>query len=87
MRVVRIKALCRKAGIARLDAGPRGATIQFRGDRYANPAGLVAFLKEQGSAAKLRDNRLILVRDWDAPERRIRGAQSIARELAQRAAA
>ncbi|MEL6702201.1 MAG: TRCF domain-containing protein, partial [Pseudomonadota bacterium] len=27
--VVRIKAMCKKAGIAKLDAGPKGATIQF----------------------------------------------------------
>ena len=37
--VVRIKEECRKAGIARLDAGPKGATIQFHNDKFANPGG------------------------------------------------
>ena len=45
--VVRIKALCKRAGIGRLDGGPKGATVQFHGDRYANPAGLVEFLNDQ----------------------------------------
>ena len=39
MLVVRIKALCKRAGIARLDGGPKGATVQFHNDKYANPAG------------------------------------------------
>jgi transcription-repair coupling factor (superfamily II helicase) len=43
--VVRIKAMCKRAGIARLDAGPKGATIQFHMDKFANPAGLVEFLQ------------------------------------------
>jgi transcription-repair coupling factor (superfamily II helicase) len=41
MTVVRIKALCKRAGIAKLDGGPKGATVQFHQDRFANPAGLV----------------------------------------------
>ena len=45
--VVRIKALCKRAGIARLDGGPKGATVQFHNDKYANPAGLVEFLNDQ----------------------------------------
>ena len=42
MLVVRIKALCKRAGIAKLDGGPKGATVAFHGDKYANPAGLVS---------------------------------------------
>ena len=37
MLVVRIKALCKRAGIARLDGGPKGATVQFHHDKYAEP--------------------------------------------------
>ncbi len=39
MLVIRIKAMCKKAGIARLDAGPKGAVIQFHNDKFANPGG------------------------------------------------
>jgi transcription-repair coupling factor (superfamily II helicase) len=85
--VVRIKAMCRKAGIARLDGGPRGATIQFHGDRFANPAGLVEFLTAEDGAARIRDNRLVIRRDWTAEAERIRGAFALARDLAQKAGA
>ena len=50
--VVRIKALCKRAGIARLDGGPKGATVQFHNDKYANPAGLVQFLNDQKGAGQ-----------------------------------
>jgi transcription-repair coupling factor (superfamily II helicase) len=80
--VVRIKALCKRAGIARLDGGPKGATVQFHNDRYANPAGLVEFLNDQRGAAKIRDNKLVVRRDWTAEKARLAGAFGIARDLA-----
>jgi len=83
LRVVRVKTMCRRAGIARLDAGPKGATIQFRNDRFADPAGLVAFLNDQRGLAKIRDNRLVIRRDWKAAKERVRGAFAIARDLAK----
>ena len=39
MLVVRIKALCKRAGIAKLDGGPKGATVQFHNDKYRQPGG------------------------------------------------
>ena len=50
MLVVRIKALCKRAGIASLDGGPKGATVQFHNDKFANPAGLVTFIHDQKAA-------------------------------------
>ena len=35
--VVRIKSMCKRAGIAKLDGGPKGATIQFHNDKFASP--------------------------------------------------
>ncbi|MBF6309126.1 transcription-repair coupling factor, partial [Nocardia farcinica] len=56
MLVVRIKAMCKRAGIAKLDGGPKGATIQFHEDKFASPQGLVEFIEAQRGLAKLRDN-------------------------------
>jgi transcription-repair coupling factor (superfamily II helicase) len=80
--VVRIKALCKRAGIARLDGGPKGATVQFHADKYANPAGLVQFLNDQNGAAKVKDNKIVVRRDWATDKSRLAGAFSIARDLA-----
>ena len=86
MLVVRIKALCKRAGIARLDGGPKGATVQFHNDRYANPAGLVQFIQDQNGHAKVRDNKIVVRRDWDSEKKRLVGAFGIARDLAALAA-
>ncbi len=85
--VMRIKAMCRRAGIARLDAGPKGATVQFRDDRFANPAGLVEFLQAEGGRARIRDNKVVLRADWNSGAERIRGGFAIARDLAAKAKA
>ncbi len=85
--VVRIKAECKKAGIARLDTGPRGGTIQFHNDKFSNPAGLVAFIQDQRGLAKVKDNKIVVRRDWSRTKDRIQGAFAVARDLAAHARA
>ena len=80
--VVRIKAMCKRAGIAKLDGGPKGATIQFHNDKFAAPQGLVEFIKEQNGLAKVKDNKIVVRRDWKGDAERIKGAFAIARDLA-----
>ncbi len=83
--VVRIKGQCKKAGIAKLDAGPKGATIRFHNDKFANPAGLVDFINGQNGLAKVKDNKIIIRRDWKKDSDKIKGAFAIARDLAAQA--
>ncbi len=83
--VVRIKAMCKRAGIAKLDGGPKGATIQFHNDKFASPQGLVDFINDQKGLAKVRDNRIVVRRDWKRESDRIKGAFAIARDLAEKA--
>ena len=82
LTVVRIKAMCKRAGIAKLDAGPKGATIQFWNDKYASPKGLVDFIEAQRGLAKVRSNKIVIRRDWRQDSDRIKGAFAIARDLA-----
>jgi transcription-repair coupling factor (superfamily II helicase) len=83
MLIVRIKALCKRAGISRLDAGPKGATVSFHNDRFANPAGLVDFLRAQGPAAKVNGTKIVLTGEMRTEADRIKGAFAIARDLAE----
>ncbi len=83
MLIVRIKAMCKRAGISRLDAGPKGATIQFHNDKFANPGGLVDFLKAQGGAARVNGNKIVLQGEMKTESDRIKGAFNIARDLAE----
>ncbi len=81
--IVRIKTLCREAGIDRLEAGPKGLVFGFRGDKVANPQALVDFVTEEGARAKVRpDHSIVLRRDWATPEERLRGSMVILRRLA-----
>ena len=86
MLVVRIKAMCKRAGIAKLDAGPKGATIMFHNDKFASPKGLVDFIEAQGGMAKVKDNKIVVRRDWTKERDKIQGAFNIARDLAQKLA-
>ncbi len=81
MTVVRIKVLCKRAGIARLDGGPKGGTVAFHMDKFANPAGLVQFLHDQKGTAKVKDNKIVVRRDWSDPRKRLVGAFGVARDL------
>ena len=84
MLIVRIKAMCKRAGISRIDAGPKGATLQFHNDKFANPAGLVEFLREQGPAAKVQGNKVVLMGEMKSEADRIKGAFAIAKALAEK---
>ncbi|OOY16250.1 transcription-repair coupling factor [Thioclava sp. DLFJ4-1] len=82
--VVRIKAMCKRAMIAKLDVGPKGATVQFHNDKFPNPQGLVEFLTAQRDLAKVKDNKLVIRRDWKNDKDKIKGAFAIARDLAEK---
>ncbi|AFO87485.1 transcription-repair coupling factor [Phaeobacter inhibens] len=87
MLVVRIKAMCKRAGIAKLDGGPKGATIQFHNDKFASPQGLVEFIQAQDGLAKVKDNKIVVRRDWKKDSDKIKGAFAIARDLAEKVVA
>ena len=86
LQVVAIKALCRRANIEKLDAGPKGVVLSFRDNVFANPVGLLKFITEQGPGAKIRNDksgqRLVLLGDWPRPEQRLNGTTAILRALA-----
>jgi transcription-repair coupling factor (superfamily II helicase) len=84
LAVVQIKGYCRKAGIAQVDAGPKGVLIGFRGNHFANPAGLVTFINQNRDAAKVQqDHRLVFKADWPHADERLKGTRQLVRSLAE----
>ena len=78
--VMEIKGLCRQAGIAQVDAGPKGAVIAFRKNQFANPEGLVRFMSKSRRGVKLQpDHKLVFKADWDLPEKRLKGVRALVR--------
>ena len=87
LKVIRIKQLCKAAGVDKVDAGPRGAVISFRGDDFKNPSGLIDFLGRQRGAAQLRtDHKLVFRQEWRKSEERVRGLSRLMKNLAALAA-
>jgi transcription-repair coupling factor (mfd) len=84
LQVVAIKRFCREAGIEKIDAGPKGAVIAFRGNVFADPAGLVRFIARQANTCKLRpDQKLVFRRDWETSKDRLKGVRGLVGELAK----
>ncbi|MDH5558619.1 MAG: transcription-repair coupling factor, partial [Alphaproteobacteria bacterium] len=83
LQVIGIKQLCRRAGVEKVDAGPKGAVLTLYENRYANPEGLVAYIQKQAGTVKLRpDQKLVFMRVWDNARVRVRGVRQLMEELA-----
>jgi transcription-repair coupling factor (superfamily II helicase) len=84
LKIMFIKGLCRRANVEKLDAGPKGVVIHFRKREFANPAGLVRYIGEQGSLAKIRpDQSVVFARDWPTPDKRLAGSAVVMTQLAR----
>ncbi len=87
LQVVTMKRLCREAGVEKLEAGPKGMVVSFRGNRFGNPSGLIAWLGAGKSGVvsqlKLRpDHKLALVREMDLAQR-LKAAREILANLSR----
>ncbi|HAX91551.1 MAG TPA: transcription-repair coupling factor, partial [Rhodospirillaceae bacterium] len=83
LQTVAIKQLCRKAGVAKLDAGAKGAVVGFYQDKFARPDLLIQWITKQAGTVKVRpDQKLVLLRTWDDMTRRLEGLKKSLEELA-----
>jgi transcription-repair coupling factor (superfamily II helicase) len=87
LAIVAIKLALLAAGVEKLEAGPRGATVAFRDSRFANPEKLIRFISDQADGAFLRpDHILVIKREWSREKDRLAGSRQLAEELASLAA-
>lgn len=78
-----IKGHSKRAGIDKLEAGPKGLVIGFRNDTFENPAGLIEFISSTGATAKLRpDHKLVYMARMDKISSRLKSVAAITRKLA-----
>ena len=89
LQVVAIKSLSRSANVEKLEAGPKGVVLSFRDNVFANPEGLIAYIREQGSSVRMRNDpkdsraqQLVFFDDWRQPQARLKGTSAILRKLA-----
>ena len=70
LNVVGLKRACREAGVERLEAGPKGMVLAFRGNSFRNPGGLINWLGSRKGGIRLRpDHKLAIVQDMDVAAR------------------
>jgi transcription-repair coupling factor (superfamily II helicase) len=82
LKIMAIKGLCRRANVEKIEAGPKGAVLAFRDNSFADPEGLVRYIREMGSSAKVRpDMKVVFFDEWEQPEERLAGATQILRRL------
>lgn len=83
MHVMQVKTLCKIAGVQKIDAGPKGATIQFRNDAFADPAGLVKLITDNPHEFRVRpDQKLFIAGDWPEARQRLKGMERALARLA-----
>ncbi|PZQ58597.1 MAG: transcription-repair coupling factor [Sphingomonas taxi] len=86
VKIMEIKLNAKKACIAKLDVGPKGALVAFHDDTPPNVPGLLAYVDKLGGIAKLRpDSKLALTRAWGDPKARLHGALQLSKGLAKAA--
>ena len=82
LEIIAIKRRCREAGVERVEAGPKGAVVTLRGNRFANPAGLVELIQKNAGTLRLRpDQKLVYLRNWEDEKERLAGVARLMQAL------
>jgi transcription-repair coupling factor (superfamily II helicase) len=77
-----VKILCKRLGIGKVSAGPKGALFAFRPDAKVDGAKLIAFVHKHPEAFKLRpDAKLVASGAWPDAAARLRAVRKILKEL------
>lgn len=84
LKVIEIKLNARKAMVAKLDVGGKGALVSFYNDSFPDLPGLLAYVERLKGTAKLRpDSKLVIAREWPTAEARLNGALQLSKGLAK----
>ena len=84
LTVIEIKMNCRKACIAKLDVGSKGALVTFHENSFPDTNGLLAYVDRLKGTAKLRpDSKLVIARDWGTGAKQLHGALQLSKGLAK----
>jgi transcription-repair coupling factor (superfamily II helicase) len=84
--LIEAKLNAKKACIAKIDVGPKGALVSFHEDKFPSVNGLLAYVERLEGTAKLRpDMKLVISRAWATPRARLNAAVQLSRGLAKAA--
>ena len=87
LQLVRIKQLCRQAGVAKVEAGPKGVLLAFHDNRFARPERLVGYIADHAKTMRVRsDHHLVISGETRTPLERLKRVQALVQDLTQLAA-
>ncbi|MAS88022.1 MAG: transcription-repair coupling factor [Micavibrio sp.] len=76
LTIIGIKQLCKKAGIEKIDAGPKGAVISFH-KSFASPEKVIELI-QKNALFKLRpDQKLVRTASWNSVKERVNGVRAL----------
>lgn len=86
LTLIEAKLNAKRACIAKIDVGPKGALVTFHEDKFPSIEGLLAYVERLDGTAKLRpDMKLVVARAFATPKARLNAALQISRGLAKAA--
>jgi transcription-repair coupling factor (superfamily II helicase) len=82
LEITAVKILCKRLGVAKVSAGPKGALLAFRADAPLDTGKLVAYVQKQPNRLKLRpDMKLVLSGTWPDAPGRMAGVKTLLRDM------
>lgn len=79
---VRLKQLCRQAGVSKVDVGPKGATFFFYQDSFQKPESLIQYVMSREGVVQLRpDQSLVYLQAWATLPDRLHGVEVFLKDL------
>ncbi len=82
LEITAVKILCKRLGVAKVSAGPKGALLAFRQDAPLDGGKLIAYVQKRPNVLKLRpDMKLVLSGTWVNAQARLSGVKSLLRDM------
>jgi transcription-repair coupling factor (superfamily II helicase) len=82
LEITAVKILCKRLGVAKVSAGPKGALLAFRDNAPLDGAKLIAYVQKRPNHLKLRpDMKLVLNGTWPDAPGRLAGVKSLLRDM------
>jgi transcription-repair coupling factor (superfamily II helicase) len=84
LSILETKLNAKKACVAKLDVGAKGALVTFFKDEFPDLPGLLGYVERLKGTAKLRpDNKLVITRNWPDAAAQLHGALQLSKGLAK----
>jgi len=82
--IINLKQLCKKAGIEKLDVGPKGALIKFYRNKFEPLDRLIGFIQNNHNNISLKqDSQLVIRQDWLNDSTRLDGTKKLVQQLVE----